>query len=270
MVERARGRVFDGGLPSVELLSRFVHPLSLLSVIVGLVLWEITGRILGRLFVAPPSAVAGAAWGLIETGELPLALLGSLQHMFVGYIIAVLIALPLGFLLGQSTLARLILNPYIDAIYSTPVIAYLALIVAWFGLRFDARVFFVFIMCFFELLIVTQNGVENLDDTYKKVSRSLGASWLDTQRKVILPASMPFVFSALRLGVGRAVRGMIVAELFLALVYLGRILQNATIRFDTASQLTVVATVAIVGVIAQYIVEAAEERALPWHFQHQE
>lgn len=251
----------------VEVFSRIGHPLSILSVIVGLVIWEITGRILGALFVAPPSLVVQAAYELIISGELLQAYFGSLQHMFVGFVIGTGIAIPLGFLIGQSKIAKWIFNPYIDAIYSTPPIAYLALVVAWFGLRFNARVFFVFIFCFFEILIVTIEGVESVKNTYAKIGRSFDTSWLQYQRMIIFPASLPFVFSSLRLGVGRAVRGMIVAEIFLAVVYLGRLLVQGAIRFDTATQLTVVATIAVTGVTAQYLVEAIEERTLPWHFK---
>lgn len=267
MAESSKWEANFPDIPLLGIISRVVHPLSLLSLFIGLTLWEITGRVLGELFVAPPTSVAQSAVRLIQTGELPLAVLGSLQHMFIGFFLSAIIAIPLGFLIGQSDFVRWMLNPYIDAIYATPPIAYLALVIAWFGLRFEARVFFVFIFCFFEMLIVTQNGVESIQDTYTKVGRSFKASWWEKQRKIVFPATLPYVFSGLRLGIGRAVRGMIVAELFLALVYLGRILQNASIRFDTASQLTVVATVAVIGVIGQYIVEAVEERTLPWHFE---
>lgn len=239
--------------------------LSIASVILGLAIWETLGRSLQRTLLAPPSEVVVTWFELVLDGTLPTALAGSLQHMGLGYVLAALTAIPLGFLIGRSDIARWALNPYIDAIYSTPTVAYIPLIMVWFGLGFQARVFMVFIMCFFEMLIDTEQGISSISEEYLDVGRSFDLSWWKRQRTILLPASLPYVFTGLRIGVGRAVRGMIVAELFLAVVNLGALLEGSGASFDTSTQLAVIVTISIMGVFFQSGVMYAQRLAIPWH-----
>lgn len=236
----------------------------LLSVIAGLLLWEGIGRIMGRIFFAPLSMTLETWFGLIVSGKLPMALAGSVQHMLIGYIVGVGLAIPLGLLMGQSKIIRWAVNPYIDMLYATPTIAYLPLVIVWFGLGFNARVFFVFIFCFFEVLINTYQGVSELDDKYFQVGKSFGLSWWGFQRKIFFPSTLPFIFAGFRLGIGRAVRGMISAEIFLAVVYLGALLTSEGSTLDTSQQLAIIGTVALMGVVGQSLVKQIEKRAVPW------
>lgn len=240
--------------------------LNVVSVVLGIVIWEWTSRSLSGLLLAPPTAIVQSWINMTLTGELPTALLGSLQHMLLGYFLAAATAVPLGFAMGRSEPVRVFFDPYIDAIYSTPVVAYLPLIIAWFGLKFKARVFLVFMFCFFEILINVQEGVSSIDTEYIDVGKSFGLSWLELQRNVLLPASLPHVFAGLNLGIGRAVRGMIVAELFLALVNLGDILVGSAATFNTSVQLAVVLTVTLTGVVAQGLVSIVEQQTIPWYY----
>jgi ABC-type nitrate/sulfonate/bicarbonate transport system permease component len=236
----------------------------LVSVIAGLLLWEVIGRIVGRIFFAPLSLVVQTWADLILSGALPQAVAGSLQHMFIGYFVGVGLAIPLGLLMGQSKIIRWIVNPYIDALYATPTIAYLPLIIVWFGLGFNARVFFVFIFCFFEVLINTYQGISELNESYFDVGTSFDLSWWQFQRNIFFPATLPYIFAGFRLGIGRAVRGMISAEIFLAVVYLGELLTSQGATLNTAQQLAIIGTVALMGVIGQMIVKRIEQRAIPW------
>lgn len=239
--------------------------LNVLSIIVGIGLWELLGRSLQQTLLAPPSRVLETWITITLDGTLPTALASSLQHMMLGYVIAAFTAIPLGFLIGRSDIARWAINPYIDAIYATPTVAYIPLIIVWFGLGFQARVFMVFIMCFFEMLIDTEQGISSISEEYLDVGRSFDLSWWQRQRNVLLPASLPYVFAGLRIGVGRAVRGMIVAELFLAVVNLGALLEGSGASFDTSMQLAIIATISIMGVFFQSSVMAIQNWAIPWH-----
>lgn len=256
----------DGRLDSVPYLSSG-RILSVLSIIVGVVLWEYGAEAFGILLLAPPSRVATALVDLIVSLELPRALVGSLQALLAGYFLAASIAIPLGFLIAQSKIALWALDPYIDAIYTAPPIVYLPLVVVWFGLGFQARVFFVFIFAFFEILLNTYQGITTIKDDYLATSRSFGASWWQTQSRVILPASVPFIFTGLRLGIGRAVRGVIVAELFLRLVNLGRLLQSSSAVLDTSIQFAVIITIAVMGVALQQMVLEIRKVVAPWYSQ---
>lgn len=234
------------------------------SVIAGLLLWEAVGRRVGRVFFAPFSLAVQKWIELVVSGELLAAIAGSVQHMFIGYAFGVGLAIPLGLLMGQSKIIRWIVNPYIDALYATPTIAYLPLVIVWFGLGFKARVFFVFIFCFFEVLINTYQGISELSDSHFQVGKSFDLSWWQFQRNIFFPSTLPYIFAGFRLGIGRAVRGMISAEIFLAVVYLGELLTSQGATLDTAQQLAIIGTVAMMGVVGQIIVQRIETRAIPW------
>ena len=180
------------------------------------------------------------------------------------------VAIPLGFVMARSQLVEWAVNPFIDAGYSTPAIAYIPLIVVWFGLHFEARVFMVFTMCFFEMLINTHQGIKSIPDDYIDVARSFDVNWLQLQRKVLLPASLPHIFAGLRLGAGRAVRAMIVAELFLAIVNLGSMLEAAGRTYETDQMIAVIISITIVGVLFQQLVVYTEHKVIPWHFTDEE
>lgn len=241
--------------------------INVLSLLAGLVIWEVASNSLGSLILAPPTAVAKTLIELIVSLTLIDAMIGTLAALLVGYVISIALATPLGFLLAQSKYVRWAVNPYIDAIYTTPVIAYLPLVVVWFGLDFRARVFFVFMFCFFEILISTFEGVKTTKEEFMSVAKSFDASWLYTQRAVIFPAALPFIFSGYRLGIGRAVRGVIVAELFLRIVNIGSLLQNAGAVLNTSQQLAVVIAVALMGVVLQRLVLMSSQQIAPWYYE---
>ncbi|WP_416841252.1 ABC transporter permease [Haloferax sp. DFSO52] len=241
--------------------------INVLSLLVGLLLWEFASDALGGIILAPPSDVLSRFIELTTSMALPNAIMGSMYALLVGYVLAIVTATPLGFALAQSKYVRWAVNPYIDAIYTTPVIAYLPLVVVWFGLDFEARVFFVFIFCFFEILISVFEGVKTTREEYMSVAKSFDAPWLMTQRKVIFPAALPFIFSGYRLGIGRAVRGVIVAELFLRIVNIGSLLQSAGAKLSTSQQLAVIIAVALMGVVLQRIVLGMSKQIAPWYYE---
>ncbi|MFB6131674.1 MAG: ABC transporter permease [Salinigranum sp.] len=240
--------------------------INVLSILVGILVWQVASQSLGAVILAPPSAVIAKTYELVISMELVSAAIGSFQTLLLGYVISIVVAVPLGFALGQSKYVLWALNPYIDAVYTSPPIVYLPLVVVWFGLGLGGRVFFVFMFCFFEILINTYQGITVTNEKYLDVGRAFGASWWTTQRKIVLPAALPFIFTGLRLGIGRAVRGVIVAELFLRLVNLGRLMSNAGMVLNTSVQLSVIITIALMGVVLQRVVLYAAHRSAPWYY----
>lgn len=241
--------------------------LQVTSVVLGLVAWEVISDIYGSVILAPPTRVFTTLIELIISFDLVDAAIGSFQILLFGYGLAVLIAVPLGFILAQSRTILYAINPYIDGIYSVPAIAYLPLIVTWFGLGWEARVFYVVWFCYFDILINTYEGVMSVHSEHNMTSRSFAASTWQHQRKVLLPASLPFIFTGLRLGVGRAVKGIIAAEIFLRAVNLGRLLLRSEAELDTAIAMAVIIFVAFLGLIMQKTVVGIERKTIPWHAQ---
>jgi ABC-type nitrate/sulfonate/bicarbonate transport system permease component len=239
-----------------------------LSILGGLLLWELIAAQFSRVVLAPPTAVARHLYLHTVNLELPRLLWASLGHTALGYLLAVAAAVPLGFLMGRSARTFAMFDPILNALYSIPTIAFVPFLVIWFGLFFPARTALVFIMCVFDILVTVSAGARNVERNLIDVGRAFGAGrWL-LFRKVLLPASLPFLFTALRIGLVRAVIAMITAELFFAAVNLGKYMQAAQNRFDSGGLLAVLTILAIVGLVAQEGLKVLEARLLPWHIRH--
>lgn len=243
-------------------------PLYTLSLICGLILWELIAAQFSTVVLSPPTAAARHLYAHTINLELPRLLWASLGHTFLGYAIAVAVAVPLGFLMGRSGRAFAMFDPVVNALYSIPTIAFVPFLVIWFGLFFPARTALVFIMCVFDILVTVSAGARNVERNLIDVGRAFGAGRWQLFRKVLLPASLPFLFTALRIGLVRAVIALITAELFFAAVNLGKYMQAAQNRFDSAGLLAVLTILAVVGLLAQEGLKALETRLLPWHVRH--
>ncbi|MCG8543101.1 MAG: ABC transporter permease [Alphaproteobacteria bacterium] len=236
-----------------------------ISILLGLSVWELAGRAVPAALLAPPSKVFVRLWDMLADGSLPLALLASMQHMVIGYVLAVAVAIPLGIALGRSPTVATAVEPVLNAIYAIPPVAFVPFLIIWFGLYLEGRIALVFAMCFFEILINVHQGVRDIDRGLVEAARSLDARGLRFYRKVIIPASMPFIFTGLRVGIGRAVNAMITAELFFAAVNLGKMLKDTGNAFDTASLFAIIFSVSIFGLMCQEAIRWSERRLLPWH-----
>lgn len=239
-----------------------------LSLLGGLIAWELIAAQFSKFVLSPPTAVARHLYIHSVNLELPRLLWYSLGHTLLGYTLAVAVAVPLGFLMGRSERVFAMFDPVVNALYSIPNIAFVPFIVIWFGLFFPARTALVFLMCVFDILVTVSAGAQNVERTLIDVGRAFGAGrWL-LFRKVLLPASLPFLFTALRIGMVRAVIAMITAELFFATVNLGKYMQAAQNRFDSAGLLAVLTILAVLGLLVQEGLKALEARMLPWHVRH--
>ncbi len=239
-----------------------------LSLLGGLIAWELVAAQFSKVVLSPPTVVARHLYAHTVNLELPRLLWASLGHTSLGYALAVAVAVPLGFLMGRSDWAFAMFDPIVNALYSIPTIAFVPFLVIWFGLFFPARTALVFIMCVFDILVTVSAGARNVECNLIDVGRAFGAGRWDVFRKVLLPASLPFLFTALRIGMVRAVIAMITAELFFATVNLGKYMQAAQNRFDSAGLLAVLTVLAVVGLVAQEGLKALESRLLPWHVRH--
>lgn len=248
----------------VSVLRRSGTLLSVVSVVGGLVLWQVATQGYSRFVLAPPLAVFARLWELTASLDLPRALGAALGHMVLGYAIACLIAIPIGIAMGRNRFVHDLLDPAVNLIYAVPSVAWAPLIMIWFGLFFPARTALVTIMCVFDMIIVVSTGLANADRKLIAVGRAFGASRWQQVWLVLLPESLPFIFTALRIGAVRAVNGMITAELFLAAVNLGAIMKGAAVRLDSAAVLGVLVVLSVLGLALQEALLLAERRLCAW------
>ena len=234
------------------------------SFILGLAVWQFVAGLLPHVVFASPARVAEKLYAGVLNGEIPTAFLHSLQQFALGFAISFMIALPLGLLLGRSRIAFGMFNPVLNALLAVPSVAFIPFIMIWFGLFFEARVALVVVMSVLDMTVIITSGARNIDPAAVTVAKSFQITGLRRILSVFVPASLPFLFTALRIGVVRSINAMITAELFFAAVNLGKIMQTASSRFDAATMLAIVFLVSLFGLLMQELVKLAEGRLIPW------
>jgi NitT/TauT family transport system permease protein len=238
--------------------------ITLLSLVVILVLWEIVGRQLPAALASYPSAIAAAFWQLLVDGELVPAFIASIRPFILGYLLSALVGIPMGLVLGRYQAVEAALGLYVTAGYAVPLVALVPLFVLWFGLGFLVKVVIIFTMAVFPIIINTWAGVQAVPRTLIEVGTAFAASHAAVMRKIIIPATIPYAMTGLRLAIGRAVVGMVVAEFFTAIGGLGGIVINAGNNFDMAVLFVPIIVLMMLGYGLTVLVGSLEQRIAPW------
>lgn len=247
---------------------RFFTPERLLAagfLLTLLVVWEIAGRAVGTFFLAPPSAMITASVELIRTGQLLEVLVQSIQSLILGLLLSAVVGIAIGFFLGWYRFAGRVANPFINAFYVIPIAALVPLLIIWFGLGLLPRIIVVFLFSLFEITIATMNGVANVDPTLVEVARSFGVKkqW-DMFRKVVFYNALPFVFTGLRIGASRAVKGMVTGELLFAVTGIGGLIVRYGSAYRTDMVFVLIVVITLVGVVTNAAVHRLHRWLAPW------
>ncbi len=238
----------------------------LCSIIFVIGLWEVLGRQVDPLFMSFPSAIAVSAARLISTGELLVALMSSLRSLIVAFLIASAIGIGLGLLIGRYKVVDAATDWLVNALYATPLVAVIPLVILWFGLGNAAKLFIVTILAVFPILINTIAGVRNVPPQLIDVGNAFAANELQIFKKIILPSALPYMMTGLRLGIGRAIIGMVVAEFFTAITGLGALIVKYGNQYDTASMFVPIFVLMFLGVTLSMIVRNLEQWIAPWRY----
>jgi NitT/TauT family transport system permease protein len=260
--------VCRSGWKAILKMSRsYLHPS--LSVIGGLLLWEFVAQhvITNRLIIVPLSTVARTTWSLAQSGELWKHLSASGMEFLLGFSLAAASGILGGFLMGTSTGIREYLEPTISALYATPLVALIPFYIIVFGISPFSKVALAFTVAVFPILINTYIGVLSVDRQLLEVAASFGATRPQAFLKVQIPAALPFIVSGLRLGVGRALTGVVVGEFFFATAGLGYMISLAAQTFDTARVFVGVVVVILAGILAMVLLGGIERRMASWRPQ---
>jgi NitT/TauT family transport system permease protein len=235
------------------------------GVVAALVLaWEIFGRRINPVFGSYPSAIAIEFWKLVMNGVLLKALTQSMQAFFVGYGLSIVVGVPLGLLIGRYRLVEAALGLLVTGGYAMPLVALVPLLVLWLGLGFAVKAAVVFLMAVFPIIINTWLGVRAVPRTLIEVGKSFVASDITILRRIVLPATIPYIMAGLRLAVGRAVVAMVIAEFFTAISGLGAIIINAANSFDTARMFVPIIVLMVIATLLNALVGAIERWVAPW------
>jgi len=243
------------------------------SIVALLVVWELFPHLVPipegtKLFFTTPSAIIGTLWNLFASGAIWRPLGVSASGFTIGLGLAIVVALPLGVVLGRSKSANAMFDPFITAFNATPRLVFLPLLVLWFGLGLWSKVIIVFIGALFPLLINTYEGVRNADKVLINVVRSFGAKEWDIARLVVVPNSMPYIVAGLRLAIGRAILGVVVAEFFGSEDGLGVMMVRASGSYQVDVVFAGLIVFAAISLLMTSLVRMLEVRLTRWRPQH--
>jgi NitT/TauT family transport system permease protein len=197
-------------------------------------------------------------------GKLIENLAMSLWTLVAGFLLAVALGIIIGVLMGRFRQVEHFLDLYINALMSAPMTAFVPLLIMWFGLGVQSRIAVVFLFAFFVIVINTMTGVKQVDRIFVEMARSFGAKELEVFFKVVLPAAMPAIMAGVSIGMGRAVKGMVTAEMLLTLTGVGGMIMQYGSAFATDALFAVILTILMVAMIAMQLVKIVDRRLTGW------
>jgi len=240
------------------------------SILLGVAIWEMAGRNANPLFMAPligDAQTPGAAVRLIDFfGESQFrdAILSSLLLFSTGFVLALVVAVPLGIVLARLVLLRVALESYILVLYVTPMVALIPFVLSILGFGFWPKVLVVFLFAFFPMLYNTLEGARSVKPELLEVAGSFRSSEWPIWRDILIPYTLPFVLTGIRQATGRALVGMIAAEFFLSTSGLGEIIMVAARTPDMANMLAAIVFITILGVTLMRLAQACERKFSTW------
>ena len=234
------------------------------SLVVLIGAWEIFGRDVNPVFGSYPSAIAEAAVALARSGKLWTALLDSLRPFAVGYALAIVVGVPLGLIIGRFRVVEAAIGIYITAGYAMPLVALVPLLILWLGLGFTVKVAIIFLLSVFPICINTWLGVTAVPKSLIEVGKSFVAPDSVILRRIILPATLPYIMAGIRLAVGRAVVAMVIAEFFTSISGLGAIIITSANNFDTATTFVPIIIIMLLAVALNFLIGVVERWVAPW------
>ena len=241
-----------------------------LSVLAFLALWEMAVALgwIAPLFVSSPSRILIAGYGMVRDGSIFSDLAISAEEFLLGFGLAAIIGIPLGILMGWYTRLNAVLDPFVNALYATPRIALMPLIIIWFGIDLPAKIAIIFLSSVFPILVNTITGVRTMERDFVKVARSFGATDRQLFATVALPSSVPNLLTGLRLGLGHALIGIVVGEMYGSSAGIGFMMQTAGATFQTDKVMVGIMIIAAAGMGMTQLLKSIETRFDSWRPDH--
>jgi NitT/TauT family transport system permease protein len=238
--------------------------LRLISLGIFALCWEIFAHYVKSLLLPGFSQTLGALGHLLITRELWEALWISNQAMLLGFSSAAVLGVAVGLLMGRWRTAEKFLDPYLNILLVTPMSALIPIIIMATGLGLVSRVLVIFSFAFVVITVNTRAGLRTLDPNWIEMGRSFGATERQLWLKISLRGALPAILTGLRLGLARAVTGMLTVELLLLALGLGRLILDFEGTFESASLYATVLVIVAEAVLLMQVLKQLERRAAPW------
>jgi NitT/TauT family transport system permease protein len=224
--------------------------LPLILPIVVIILWYIftvSAKLVPDYVMPTPIMVITSLHQLITTGKLFTHVISTLTKVLLGLILASIIAIPLGILLGFSDKLEVMSKIIVGVLRPIPPVAWIPFSILWFGIGLIPGVFIIFMGCFFPILIYTIDGVKRVDNVLIEAGKTLGANNLQIITKIIFPASIPTILSGLKVGIGIALMCTVTAEMVASNNGLGYLIMNSSQLFDTGAVVVGMLSIGVIG-----------------------
>ena len=242
--------------------SKFVLALAGFGVV--LVGWEIAGRMLGDMFLSPPSTVLPLLISILREGRVLRELAGSMGQMFAGFALACLVGMPLGTIMGRVRVIDALIHPWVSMLVVTSIAALVPIVILLLGTGLAMRVAIVFLGSVGYVLLTAYHGARGIDAKLVDVGRSFSVSGVSLYRKVLLPALYPYLVTGARLGLIHAIRAIIVAEMFVITGYGGLIFQTG-LDLSVGPLLAYLLLLMIFSTAATAILQRIGSATAPWY-----
>jgi NitT/TauT family transport system permease protein len=233
-------------------------------VILVLAVWEWLGPLVNPILFSHPSKIAVAFYELTVSGELPYYALESLEILACGLVFAIIVGVPLAVLMARVKPIDWALDWPINALYSTPMVALVPLLVLWFGIYMQAKIIVVFLFAVFPILINTYQGVRECDKNMLEVARSFRSPEWKMWQDVLLPFALPYIAAGIRLAIGRGLVGMVIAEFYTTISGLGYMISRYANVFETDKTFVPVLLLMFLGIALTSALKWIERHIAPW------
>jgi NitT/TauT family transport system permease protein len=246
-------------------LSKILMQIS--GILAVIVIWEIATAYLHMfkpVILPAPSTVLISMIGMIGNGEIFMHAGYSLMRVLLGFLVAAVVAIPLGIAMGWVREISYVIDPIMEVLRPIPPIAWIGLALLWFGLGLNSAVFLVFIGAFFPILLNTVSGVRSVDKKLIEVAYTFGARDLEVLRKVVIPAALPTIYTGMRVGMGIGWMCVVAAEMVAVKYGLGNLILEASNFLQTDRVFVGMITIGILGLVINVIFQLAGDRIFAW------
>jgi ABC-type nitrate/sulfonate/bicarbonate transport system permease component len=246
----------------------------IVSFAIFLLLWQLVANESGNsLIVAGPLPVFQSLVNLLQN-HIPLiaqgaetadtAILQTLEVIVLGFALSVIVGIPIGITAGLYRSVGEVVEPWVSVVYSIPIVALVPVIYYGIGASFTADVFIAFLFSVFTIIINTQNGVRYMSNSLAEVGRTYGATSWQFVTKIVVPASTPDMVTGMRIAIGRAILGAVLAEALLPGTGLGSLMMIFQATFSTSYMMAAVVLIAIMGILVLQLPKILEHRLFKW------
>jgi NitT/TauT family transport system permease protein len=214
--------------------------------------------------VPTPGQVAVRFWALLTKARLPTDMWRSTQRVFLGVTMGIVLAVPVGFVLGWYRQVRGFVDPLINFFRALPPIALIPLVIVYFGIGEFAKIVILFYASFFAGVIVMYEGIAQINPIYVRVAKTLGATDSEIFRRVIVPLTVPHMLTALRVSLGVAWATLVAAELLAAQQGLGALIQNASSFFQLDTIYVGIICIGLIALVMDLLLRMVARRLVAW------